>query len=363
MKKQETRITSIDALRAIVLLGILLVHTIGLFGFRNPSNSFVYFTEVDRFLINIINSTLTGRCNIVFSILFGVSFYLILQKPQYRSIKFIYRCFLLLLLGIAVKFFYTYDALMWYGITGIILTFFRNAKPKYIFLAFCIFSLLTLCLTKLSIGNIVFNTKETERYIATNSLYDVINYPLINSIVDYLRIGLNDGIFKTLSCFILGYFFAKAGVVDNLQKNSNIRNVLIFGVLYALFSYFCNIANTTKFVFVFLYNLFGSLFYTISFLYLYYKIFPNKTFTWLESYGKLGLTNYVMQNIVGVIIMSAIFIPYRFQFTSILVCSIVFYLIQLLFSVVWLRYYKYGPLEYIWRILTNMRMIPNRKNP
>ena len=356
---KNERITSIDALRAVVLLGILLVHTLGLFGFSNGSNTFSYFTSLDTSLREFIDCLLTGRCNVIFSLLFGVSFYLILKNPNYSSLKFAYRCMLLSLLGLVVKCFYTYDALMWYGIMGIFLVLFRHLKPRYLFLSFCLLAFFTVYLKKISIGEFLFNPKEVERYIATNSLFDIIRYPLVDSVVDYLRAAVSGGILKTLSYFVLGYFFAKVGIIENLSKYSSMRNILILLVLYvSLWVYYHKFYGSISYYF---YCLFGAFFYAMIFLFFYYKFCTKISFSWLESYGKLGITNYVMQNIYGVIFVSTIFIPYRFQFTSILLCSLLFYVIQMLFSVVWLRYYRYGPLEWCWRTLTNMRAISNRK--
>lgn len=361
MRENSARITSIDALRAVVLLGILLVHTVGLFGFHNPNNSFSYFTSIDWQSLSIINIFLNGRCNIVFSILFGVSFHLILRKPQYSSLKFIWRCFLLFVLGLLIKFFYTFDALMWYGIMGIILVLFRKAKPLTLFLSFSITFLLSIYLAKFSLGNLLLSANATNRYGLTDSIVQVVSYPLASSVTDYLRAVLNGGILRTLSYFILGYFFAKAGFVDDISKHSNIKSVSLVALLYLpLFVIYYVADYNQSIVKAFMY-LFGGLFYTILFLFLYYKCSRYISFSWLESYGKLGLTNYCMQNICGVIFMSTLFIPYQFQFTTILCCSLIFYLLQIAFSVIWLRYYKYGPFEWFWRCLTNMKYVSNRR--
>lgn len=362
MKDKVARITSIDALRAVVLLGILLVHTVGLFGYLNSNNSFSYFTSFNWRLLNLINLFLEGRCNIVFSILFGVSFHLILRNPHYSSLKFVWRCFLLFVLGLFIKFFYTFDALMWYGIMGIILVLFRKAKPLTLFLSFSIAFLLSIYLAKFSLGNALFGLTNMNRYETANSITQIVSYPLISSVTDYLRVIFNWGILKTLSYFLLGYFFAKVGVVDYLEKYTNIKNLFISALLYLpLFTIYYVADYNQSIVGAFMY-LFGGLFYVLLFLFLYYKSSRYISFSWLESYGKLGLTNYCMQNIYGVIFMSTLFIPYQFQFTAILCCSLIFYLLQIAFSVIWLRYYKYGPFEWCWRCLTNAKCVANKKD-
>ena len=132
MINSKGRITSIDALRGVVLFGILLVHASAFFCFSLPD--VFSFSQIDLFLKEIVEFFLNGRCRIIFSFLFGVSFYLILKNPNYSSKKFIWRCFLLFLIGLIVKFVYTHNILMWYGLMGIILVGFRKQKTSHLLL-------------------------------------------------------------------------------------------------------------------------------------------------------------------------------------------------------------------------------------
>jgi uncharacterized protein len=38
------------------------------------------------------------------------------------------------------------------------------------------------------------------------------------------------------------------------------------------------------------------------------------------------------------------------------------WMVQIIFSVFWMRYYHYGPFEWLWRFLTIGKMFPNKKN-
>ena len=367
MKDQKVRITSIDALRAVVLLGILLVHTRDLFGFFNlnniSNNTFAYFTQFDTLLSRGIEVLLSGRCNIIFSVLFGVSFHLILKNPNYSSLKFVWRCVLLMSFGVLMKFFYTYDALMWYGLMGILLVLFRRLRPRHLFVAFGVTVLLTIYLSSLSLGDMLFGYRGAlDRYTCPTTLHQIVRYPLSSAIADYLRIVLDAGALKTLSYFLIGYLFAKSGIIDNLPRYANLKNVSLFALLYVAFFSLLHFSGFgSPSLYILFTNLSGGLFYAILFIYLYYKFSGTVSFSWLEAYGKLGLTNYCVQNLYGVVLMSTLFIPKQIGFASLLFCSVIFYSIQVYFSVVWLRYYKFGPLEWVWRCLTNMKFMSNRK--
>ena len=355
-KNNFNRITSIDALRGVVLLGIFLVHIGGYFGFSTVICEEAGYNAT--FIERIIGLLLSNRCAPIFSMLFGVSFYLILRKGNYSGRKFFWRCFLLCLIGLFNKVFYTYDALLLYGICGMILLLFRNMKVKSLFVVFLVLYISSLVLSSFDLGDMLLGDKEIfDRYQLTATLSDITSYPLWKSVLRYFYATLQGGVFGTMAYFVLGYFFAKQGVVENLNKYVTKRNIALFisvvVVFYAAYVFFEYQFDAKIHMLKKIGNLFSALLYATFFLYLYYKI-PS-AFSVFEAYGKLGLTNYTTQSIYGVIAMTMWYIPHDFTFGMILLCSLTFYALQCLFSYYWLKYFKYGPLEYLWRSLTNMR--------
>lgn len=75
------RITSIDALRAFALFGILLIHARQGFGTGGVN----YSNNLDLLLGGGIKHLLESRCMMIFNVLFGVSFYIILNKKDYPA--------------------------------------------------------------------------------------------------------------------------------------------------------------------------------------------------------------------------------------------------------------------------------------
>jgi len=92
-----------------------------------------------------------------------------------------------------------------------------------------------------------------------------------------------------------------------------------------------------------------------------------KLFTWLwkalAAAGQMALTNYIMQTIL----CTFFFYGYGFGYFGRLqqwelyffVAEVV--LVQIVFSVLWLRYYEMGPLEWLWRCLVYRKWLPNKK--
>ena len=54
----------------------------------------------------------------------------------------------------------------------------------------------------------------------------------------------------------------------------------------------------------------------------------------------------------GLLAVIAIALPLRAPFYAVFCGAVVFYILQTVFAVVWLRKHKYGPWEWLWRWLT-----------
>lgn len=348
----KERITSIDALRAVVLFGIILLHTSNVFGWNSlESSSWGIYAK------HYIFYFLADRCKPIFGMLFGVSFYLILRNPNYPSRRFVWRCFLLFLIGLFNKIFFTNDILMWYGLSGMALTCFRNLSIKKLWISFIVIYILNLVINQFfDFKSLLFGSNFVyDRYSDGKSLTDILCYPVWLSAYYFIR-GCANNPFQTLSIFLLGYCIAKSGIIDNLKKHVSFRNLIIATVIYGSLVYLEGCVNVLALEKI--KNLCGAIWYALLFLMLYYKTYP--FFRFLEPYGKLGLTNYSMQGIVGIVLAGIFFVPYHISFEYYLLTMILFYVVQVVFSIIWLRYYKYGPFEWLWRCATEKRWIKNK---
>lgn len=347
------RIQSIDALRAVTLLGILVIHSAAAFGWATS----LEYTALGDQIVVFIKAFLTGRCRIVFRLLFGVSLYWILRHLEYPSSKYIWRCFLLCLIGLFNKIFFTNDVLLWYGLWGMVLTSFRHLSAKQIGLSFIIVFILNLVIIQFfNFKEIVFgNDFVYDRYDEGKSLWDALSYPVWKSVYHKMTVRINEP-FDTFSMFLLGFYLAESGIIDNLKKHVTVKNFIIISIFYIPITYVglhFNIPAVTKIGYIC-----GSFCYAMLFLLLYYKTYP--FFRFLEPYGKLGLTNYSMQGIVGVVLGGLIFAPYHLSIIFFILTMVLFFFVQLVFSTIWLKYYKYGPFEWVWRCGIERRWIKNK---
>ena len=80
----------------------------------------------------------------------------------------------------------------------------------------------------------------------------------------------------------------------------------------------------------------------------------------LAAIGQMALTNYIAQSVICTFIFYGFGLGLFGTFERIEQAAIVIlvWIIQLLWSMPWLRKYKFGPLEWAWRSLTYMKKQP-----
>jgi uncharacterized protein len=82
--------------------------------------------------------------------------------------------------------------------------------------------------------------------------------------------------------------------------------------------------------------------------------------TALATVGRMALTNYIGQTVI----CSLLFYGFgfglfaRLSHSEVMLVMVGIWLVQIMFSVAWLRRFRYGPLEWLWRSLTYMKMQP-----
>jgi len=90
-------------------------------------------------------------------------------------------------------------------------------------------------------------------------------------------------------------------------------------------------------------------------------------YKWLKSslaaVGKMALTNYVMHSVFAMFIFTGAGFGLfgTFQRFELLYIVFAIWIFQLILSPIWLKYYQYGPLEWIWRNLSYLKKHPFKK--
>jgi len=75
----------------------------------------------------------------------------------------------------------------------------------------------------------------------------------------------------------------------------------------------------------------------------------------LQLYGRMTLTNYVVQNILGLLLFSGFglgLVMRHLSYGVFMLIALAIYVAQIYFSKWWLSRYYFGPLEWLWRQLS-----------
>jgi uncharacterized protein len=80
--------------------------------------------------------------------------------------------------------------------------------------------------------------------------------------------------------------------------------------------------------------------------------------------GRMALTNYLTQTLILITLFYGFGFGlfYQVSLTQGVLITIVLYLIQVCWSNLWFKKFKYGPLEWLWRGLTYKKFEPLRYN-
>ena len=395
----KQRIEILDILRGFALLGIIFNNMQYLSGYA--FTPFDTLKQIINFQLNedvchFLDIIITAKFYTLFSFLFATGFYIQLSKHTEDSTDFLKtyrrRLFILLVIGAVHSLIWFGDILLSYAIIGFILILFRNVKSKNL-LRWSICILLLPFLIDLILLPF-FQTPATISFNNTTPIVHV-NYPdmtpetVINtyqngSVADIFLLNFHNLVWKYMGyfpsgqyftlfgIFLLGYYLASIGFFTEKSKPILLLIIsLIIGLLAtfsarilggSLYRWPPTLANI---LFKFL-LLIGQIFMCISYITFIYKIVQTsigkRILKYLIPMGRMALSNYLFQTIIMIVIF------YNFGFnlfgkigliqtTGIAILILV---LQIIFSNIWLRHFRFGPFEWLWRSLTYKKRIKIR---
>ena len=110
-----------------------------------------------------------------------------------------------------------------------------------------------------------------------------------------------------------------------------------------------------------LYNYIGSVFVAMGYIGVIMLCFKSKRFKRLKlvlsAVGKMAFTNYIMMSVICTFIFYGFGLSLfgEIERTGQILITIGIWILILIWSPLWLKYFKYGPLEKLWRNLTYWR--------
>lgn len=100
----------------------------------------------------------------------------------------------------------------------------------------------------------------------------------------------------------------------------------------------------------------------LSLLILLYKLIPfKKLINIFAPVGQMAFTNYLSQSIITSIFFYGFNWFARLQRYEVYYVVAAIWVFQIIFSHIWLRYFQFGPFEWLWRTLTYLQKQPMRR--
>ena len=375
-----SRIQLVDALRGFAILAILLLHNIEHFDFYYvPGDLPAWMVVLDKWIWDSLFFLFGGKAYGIFALLFGFTFYLQLSSAQNKAgnfkLRFLWRLFILLLFGIINSMFYEGDILTFYAILGVALLPVSSLSNKTVFLIALFLFIQPLELAKAifyfghpdyiaqpNLSNAYF--EKTGAYLAGDSFFELVRGNLINGRLAVLHWTWENGrIFQTPAYFMIGMLLGRQGLFYTSSPNKKFWfRVFIVSVVLCIPLFFINdnigqwvsekaLSKTLKMVIRTWWNFAFMVVMVSGFATLYFKGALQKIVPTLATFGRMSLTNYIMQYILGTFIYYGYGLG-MYQYTGATYClliGLVLFFFQYYFCRWWLSTHKQGPLEGIWR--------------
>ncbi|WP_418496387.1 DUF418 domain-containing protein [Coprobacter sp.] len=375
---KNSRIEVVDALRGFAVMAIILVHNLEHFIFPvYPTNSPNWLNILDQGIFNGIFSLFAGKAYAIFALLFGFTFYIQTNNQRKRGKDFGYRFLwrLILLVGFATlnaAFFPAGDVLLLFVVTGPILFFTRNWSNKAIIITAVIFLLQPIEWYHY-IAYMINPTHQLPNFKVDEMYTEVAKYTKDGNFWEFilgnvtlgqkasLLWAINAGrFFQTAGLFLLGFYIGKKQLFVSSEKNLHfwvktlIVSAIAFAPLYTLKDLIMDNAPIIRQTVGTAFDMWQKLAFTLVLIASFILLYQNHKFRNMVSnlrfYGRMSLTNYIAQSIIGAIIyfpFGLYLAPYCGYTVSLLIGFFTF-LLQVKLCKWWLSKHKQGPLELIW---------------
>ena len=397
----KPRIQIIDALRGFSLAGIVLVHMVENYVGGPTTEAFNEATHVgvlDYIVEGFNQIVLRGKFFALFSFLFGLSFFIQMDsghsKGQNYQWRFLWRIILLMAIGLVHHYFYRGDILTIYALVGIFLIPFYKVQTKVIlaligllFLGVCRFIVFAITGDGMVFLDEVFMPDSP----ATTAYYELLQSGSFTEVGwsnstegQLMKMEFQFGIFSrgylTFGFFLLGLLVGRYGILHRYKEftkhlsslfwGSTIVFVVGAGIAMGGFSQmgpefsFTSWWTMIGFTGIDIINIGLTGLILGLFVLLYNKKSWEKRLIHFAPYGRMALTNYVMQSVLGTFFFygwglgTIGTIPHRYTF----LIGLGVILLQMAISTWWLKIFRYGPLEWAWRSATHFRWFPLKRD-
>ena len=368
----QDRILALDGLRGFALLGILFGNLSWFTGYavlRPEARAALPTADLDGATTWAIHCFVDGKFYGIFSLLFGVGFGILAQRVQGRMLAslFLRRMALLFLIGIAhATLLWFGDIVSLYAVFGSALLLFRRVSQRGLMLAAGILLVAPVILAtiwmKLSIAPPPYGPNELLVAFGNGSYREVLNANWAFLEGRWLQAAYSGRPCKLLALFLLGFWATRHGIALAPQRfTEQLRRYLQGGLLLglpanlALATIHSQAATPALVVLQALVEAVAVPSLTIAYSAGIFLLFGHERsrawLAWLAKPGRMSLTLYLMQSLVGTLLFYGYGLGYWGRIGAVWIAplALTIFLGQSFFSSCWLGRFRQGPLEWLWR--------------
>ncbi len=364
---KTSRIDSVDALRGFAVVAIMLLHFI---------EHFIYgvYPEATTETAKLLNQGVWdglffifgGKSYTIFALLFGFTFIIQQRNQEAKGSdfggRFAWRLVILMFFAtLNAAFFPGGDVLLLFAVMGFVMIPLRKLSQKTLLIIALLFLIQPLELLE-CFGVDILPTLLNDDYYPTlktvvdsGNLWDMLVTNATMGQVASLFWAADTGrLLQAPGLFILGMILARGNYFSR-DAGFWVKTVVVsFLAAFVLYVAKGSAADSPEILFTMWYNIAFTGMLVSLFVILYQSDVFKKMTDGLRFYGRMSLTNYVSQSIIG----SLIFFPYALGLASTLgvawsfVVGLGVMFAQIRFCRWWLNTHKQGPLESVWHRLT-----------
>ncbi|WP_226576851.1 DUF418 domain-containing protein [Halobacillus litoralis] len=382
--QESERLDWVDAARGLAIFGIFMVNVPAFNApyFLYGGQEIFWASPLSHTIQNIIDIFFQASFYTLFSFMFGFGIQMMKDRLVEKGLSFrpiIFRRLLVLTgFGLIHAFIIWHgDILLSYGMLGLLLLAFFHTSPRtLLYWAYGMLAFLVLPLT-------------FSLYMIRDQLQGIVHRPaieqaLINygngNIFDIWRQNLNDWVYANqwgnlpflalslLPMFLFGMYICRKRWLHEPGKHlPSIRKTWVFtGVLFLLFKALPHLYGSPEWFQLAQDSIGGSasaVFYVLSITLLYRTSFGARIIHPLTWVGRMSLTNYILQSMVSFILFYSVGFGLYGDVPPVgsVAIVVVFYSLQMFLSRIWLKQFRFGPLEWLWRTLTYGRRQPLKR--
>lgn len=394
------RIISLDILRGFAVLGILIMNIIS---FSMPEANYLNpmaegrLTGIDEWAFIISQLFASQKFMSLFSILFGAGVVLMTSRMEQQggspAKRHYFRNFWLLLFGLFHAYVLWYgDILAPYAICSIWVFLFRNKSPKTLFIWAGVFYVITSGLSLFS--GLTLPNWPTEQITEFCAGWTPSAEALAEEKAAYrgswleqmpkrmeTAIGLQTFIFlfnlgwHITGLMLVGMALYKNKVLTAERSRSFYRRLmavgfglgLIIGIIGLIQNYAQDWSCEYSFFIGSQFNFWGSLPMALGYVGLLMLLCKSRIVNtlkkWLAPVGRMALTNYLLQSVIATFIFygHGLGLYGKISRAEQWLFVLGIWAFEIVFSRWWLKRFKFGPFEWLWRSLSYWKIQPLKK--